>query len=208
MAHVEKFSAQAVVNQLRHIERKIAHPANDDICPEKENLNYSLVSRNISSYDYFLKRKSELYCYGRDDVKVLGGWVVTVPAELPAEQHRDFFCAVHEFLVNRYGGEQNCIQSIVHNDESGQPHLHFLFLPCIEDKKHGGEKLCMKDVINRQELRNFHPALQKFMTEEKGFDVNLNSGITKIQGNRSVRELKQERTYQHEHSQTIEIGRW
>ena len=199
MAHVEKFTARAVVNQIRHIERQIEHPSNTDINPEKSDFNYSFVSRDISSYDYFLRRKSELYCYGRDDVRLLGGWVVTVPKELPSEQHRDFFEAVHEFLINRYGGERNCVQSIVHNDET-TPHLHFLFIPTSTDTKHiQGEKICMKDVINRQELRNFHPALQKFI-REKGFNVNLNSGITKEQGNRSVWELKQERSHQYEYN--------
>lgn len=123
MASVEKFTAHAVVNQLRHIERTIANPSNEDIDPTRENQNYSLApDRGMSSYDYFKKRKAELYCYGRDDVKVMAGWIVTAPRDLPADQHEAFFQSTHNFLIERYG-EANCIQSIVHNDESGQPHF-------------------------------------------------------------------------------------
>ena len=38
--------------------------------------------RGMSDYDYFLQRKSELYCYKRDEVKVMSGWVVTAPKDL------------------------------------------------------------------------------------------------------------------------------
>lgn len=208
MASVEKFTAHAVVNQLRHIERTIANPSNEDIDPARENQNYSLApDRGMSSYDYFKKRKAELYCYGRDDVKVMAGWVVTVPRDLPADQHEAFFQSTHNFLIERYG-EANCIQSIVHNDESGQPHLHYCFIPAVPDKKHGGEKICANDVINPKELRNFHPDLQKHLKAD-GINANIQSGITKAQGgNRSVWEMKQERIQQFEHDRTIERGRW
>lgn len=104
MASVKKFTEQAVVNQLRHIERTIANPENNDIIPDKQNLNYSLApDRGISSYEYFKQRKSELYCYNRDDVKVLVGWIVTAPKELSAEQYKSFFKNVHNFLSERYG---------------------------------------------------------------------------------------------------------
>lgn len=209
MASVEKFTDHAVVNQLRHIERTIANPSNEDIDPTRENQNYSLApDRDMSSYDYFKQRKAALYCYNRDDVKVMAGWIVTAPRDLPADQHRAFFESTHNFLIERYG-EANCIQSIVHNDESGQPHLHFCFIPTSTDTKHPqGEKICANDVINPKELRNFHPDLQKHLKAD-GINANIQSGITKAQGgNRSVWDMKQERRQQFEHDITIERGRW
>lgn len=208
MASVEKFTAHAVVNQLRHVERRIANPSNKDINLEKKHLNYSLSpDRGMSSYDYFKERKSQLYCYGRDDLKVMAGWIVTAPKDLPSEQYEAFFQATHNFLIERYG-ESNCIQSIVHSDESGQPHLHYCFIPAVPDKKHGGEKICANDVINPKELRNFHPALQRYL-KSKGIDANIQTGITKKQGgNKSVREMKEERKQQVEHNRNFERGRW
>lgn len=213
MASVEKFTIHAVVNQLRHIERTIANPSNKDIDQTRKNQNYSLApDRGMSSYDYFKQRKSELYCYNRDDVKVMASWIVTAPRDLPANQHRAFFESTHNFLIERYG-EANCIQSIIHNDESGQPHLHYCFIPTSIDTKHPqGEKICANDIINPKELRNFHSDLQKHLKAD-GINANIQSGITKAQGgNKSVKNLKLNRellrTKEKERNAEKKVDRW
>ena len=211
MASVKKFTESAVVNQLRHIERTIAHPENMDIEKDRTVQNYSLLpQREISSYEYYRQRKSELYCYNRADVKVMAGWIVTAPKDLPMSEMEKFFNVTYEFLSERYG-EKNSVQAVVHNDEGGQPHIHFLFIPAAADKKHGGEKICANDVLNKAELRNFHSALQKYLLDH-GVQANILTGITKTQGgNRTVRELKQENTknrwHSREYDKTEERGR-
>ena len=211
MASVKKFTESAVVNQLRHIERTIAHPENMDIEKDRTVQNYSLLpQRGISSYEYYRQRKSELYCYNRADVKVMAGWIVTALKDLPMSEMEKFFNVTYEFLSERYG-EKNCVQAVVHNDEGGQPHIHFLFIPAAADKKHGGEKICANDVLNKAELRNFHSALQKYLLDH-GVQANILTGITKTQGgNRTVRELKQENTknrwHSREYDKTEEMGR-
>ena len=171
MASVKKFDESAVVNQLRHIERTIQNPENKDICKERTVENYSLApQRGISSYDYYVERKKELYCYNRKDVKVMAGWIVTVPKNLKESDRERFFQVTYEFLIERYG-ERNCIQAIVHN-----------------------EKICANDVLNKTELRNFHPALQKWLIDHD-VQANILTGITKAQGgNRTVQELKNGKT--------------
>lgn len=213
MASVAKFTRAAVRNQLRHIERTISHPANDDIDASMSSANYSLApQRRMDSYSYYHQRLSELYVYNRSDVKVMAGWIVTAPADLAKERHEAFFQATYDFLAERYG-EENCIQAVVHNDESGQPHLHYLFIPVVADLKHGGEKVCANDVLNRAELRDFHPALQHHL-DERGIDACVTSGITARQGgNKTVRELKKERVREHRWERScknveIEHERW
>lgn len=94
MASVEKFSAGAVRNQLRHNRREIEHSGNPDIDPSRQGQDYVLSpDRGMTEYDYFLHRKSELYCYNRDDVKVMAGWIVTAPQDLDPARYDDFFCA-------------------------------------------------------------------------------------------------------------------
>ena len=89
MASVTKFDSTAIVNQLRHIERQIVHSCNPDIDRDRTEYNYSMIEpRGISSYEYFKKRKSELYVYGRKDVKLMAGWIVTAPKDLPEEKQR------------------------------------------------------------------------------------------------------------------------
>lgn len=196
MARVEKFTEHAIVNQLRHNLRQIKYSANVDIDERRLEQNYELgPDRGVTAYDYFQKRKAELYCYRRADVKVMAGWVVTAPKDLSLKLHDKFFQETYNFLEQRYGKE-NVIQAIVHKDESGQPHLHFDFIPVAPDEKHHCEKICANDVLNRKELRNFHPDLQKHL-KEHGVDARVLTGITREQGgNRTVKEMKQERERQ------------
>lgn len=200
MASVTKFTQGAVFNQLRHNLRQIAHSGNPDIDPARLRQDYVLSpDRGMSDYDYFQERLSQLYVYGRNDVKVMAGWVVTAPQDLEQEQFDDFFLAVYDFLENRYG-EENVIQAVVHDDEGGQPHLHFCFVPVVEDKKHEeGYKVCANDVLDRRELRNFHPDLQRYLDEHGLEDAHVMTGVTRGQGgNRTVAELKAEREQEYE----------
>ena len=179
MACAEKFGAGAVRNILRHNRREIEHSSNHDIDP-----------------------KSELYCYNRDDVKVMAGWIVTAPQDLNPERYDNFFCATYDFLENRYGKE-NVVQAIVHDDEGGQPHLHFCFIPVEEDPKHEqGYKICANDVLDRRELRNFHPDLQRYLDEHGLEDAHVMTGVTKRQGgNRTVAQLKAEREQEYQQNE-------
>ena len=171
MASQKKFTHSAVVNLVRHVERETVNPSNKDIDTTRSHLNYSLSpDRGMHPYSYYLERKSQLYCFRRDNVKTMVGWVVTAPRNLPSEQHQRFFQEIYLFLENRYGLE-NTVLAVVHQDES-QPHLHFLFIPAVPDLKRGGEKICANDLITRTELRDFHPALQKHL-RDLGIQANI-----------------------------------
>ena len=209
MASVQKFSESAVVNILRHNNRTIENPSNTDINTDRSGRNYSLLpDRGMTDYDFYKQRKKELYCFKRADVKVLAGWIVTAPQNLPKEQLYDFFRESYRFLADRYGIE-NTVQAVVHQDEGGQPHLHFCFIPVTEDKKHGGQKICADKVLDRRELRNFHPDLQHWLTEN-GINAKVITGVTKKQGgNRTVKELKQKaRDWTVTANNDISVGRW
>ena len=200
MASLEKFSAGAVRNQLRHNRREIEHSSNPDIDPARQGQDYVLSpDRGMSDYDYYKERLSQVYVYGRNDVKTMAGWVVTAPRDLAPERYDDFFCTTYDFLANRYG-EENIVQAIVHDDEGGQPHLHFCFVPVVEDKKHEqGYKVCANDVLDRRELRNFHPDLQRYLDDHGLKEAHIMTGVTRAQGgNRTVSELKAEREQQYE----------
>ena len=153
MAALEKFSQASMVNMLRHIEREIQYPKNADIDLSRSHLNYSLSpDRGMRSYEYLKKRLGELHYMRRDDVKLLAGWVVTAPKELQKQYQYKFFREVYNFLAARYG-EENCIHCDVHRDESGEPHLHFYFIPVVKNKK---EPLNPK-MVKALELRKEHP---------------------------------------------------
>ena len=162
MASIKKFTHSAVMNQLRHVLRETANPANVNIDPTRSVFNYVLSpDRGMSAYSFYKERKSQLYCFGRDNLKTLAGWVLTAPNDLSSEQQQAFFRESYLFMESRYG-RNNTVLATVHNDES-RPHLHFLFIPVVPDLKRGGEKVCANDLITRTELRDFHPALQKHL---------------------------------------------
>lgn len=252
MASVEKFTHAAVVNQLRHCNREIRNDKNKDIDAERTHLNYSLTpKRDISELEYYKQRKAELYCYGRSDVKTMAGWIVTAPAELKTrEEELTFFKSTYQFLESRYGKE-NVISATVHYDEGkmekckdrwgeyirdehgeikkalvlGRPHLHFNFIPVVEDKnpRHvQTEKICANDRLNKRELQRFHTDLQKYL-EVDGIKAKVLTGKTKAQGrNYTVEELKEkyetqkelerlreiERKYNQEHEKNYTKERW
>lgn len=207
MAIVEKFSRSAIANLLEDVERTIQNPTNPDIDRSKSNLNYSLIDHGMSSYDYYKERLSQCYLYNRDDVKTCFGWVITCPEDVLEDTEDLFFYNCFDFLNKRYGRE-NCIQAVVHKDESCRSHLHYLSIPVVPDPKHSqGIKVCCDKVINRKDLRNFHPDLDRFL-RDRGQPCGVYTGITKRQGgNRTVEELKQEREKKHTRQVEIEQKR-
>jgi hypothetical protein len=153
-------------------------------------------------YQYFKQRLSEVHVYNRKDVVVLCGWIITAPRDLPPEYHERFFRECYAFLNDRYGGVKNCVTGNVHMDES-QPHMHYTFTPIVPDKKRGGEKVCAKEVLTREELRSFHPDLQAYLTK-KGIPAKIINGATAA-GNRTVAQLKRERA-ERERTREVERG--
>lgn len=198
MASVAKFTAGSASVHLRHIDREIEHPSNPDIDPDRSGENYDLLDHgDLTHFQYYKERLSELHYHHRADVKTMAGWVVTAPKNLPEEDQAHFFSLTTDFLLERYGPD-NGVAAVVHRDESGQPHLHYYFIPAVPDEKHGGEKVCCKEVLNRTELQHFHQDLQKYL-DENGCHAEVCSGITRQQGgNRTVAELKEARVIETE----------
>ena len=181
---------------LRHNRREIVKDKNRTINGALTHLNYYLTPERpgVSELEYFKRRKEEVYCYGRDDVKVLAGWVCPLPIGISDwAKQKQFFEVTYSFLAERYG-IQNVVQAVVHYDEcimtpkrdlsgkvlcddsgqaemeifSGRPHLHFCFMPIVSDNnpKHTqAEKLCANEVLCPQELKNFHSDYQKYLEE-------------------------------------------
>lgn len=168
MASVEKFTNSAVVNQLRHCNREIQNDRNNDIDSERTQWNYSLTpKREMSEYEYYRQRKSELYCYGRADVKTMAGWIVTAPYELGElwmdgktpdvevlKRMREFFERTAEFLTQRYGAE-NVISITTHFDEGKMERVKDRWGEYVRDEN---GKVKKKLVIGRPHLHfNFIP---------------------------------------------------
>lgn len=187
--HVEKFAKNAVGHMLRHYNRMTMNFGNEAIDHLKSDYNYNLAPRYIDDFGYYRKRLSEVKCQNREDIKTLCSWIVTLPKQDFSEsQERIFFKAAYNFMTKRYG-EKNVISSWVHKDESGQPHMHFAFIPVCVDRKKGIEKVSAKEVITRNDLRVIHREMSEYMERIFGYDIGILNGST-AGGNKTVVELK------------------
>lgn len=188
MANVVKYAPQQIPYILKHDYRAAAEISNPDLDRERSKSNYYLKNSSYrESYDAYKTRIKEVRVFNRADVKTIGSWIVTLPRDCKAEQA--FFRETYKFLNERYG-EKNCVAAVVHKDEKGQAHLHYAFIPVVEDKKTGGEKCCANDVLNRHDLRSFHGDLQSAI-DKAGIHATVNSGITAQNGrNYTIEEIK------------------
>ena len=206
MADAKKWLAKDAQAILRHNDRSSPHTKfKENIDPSRSHLNYDLIDRNMTAYDYYWLRRQEVHCHHRADMKPLASWVITQPSDLEMQDQEAFFKACYTFIVDRYGNgsDRNFVQATVHLDET-TPHIHVLFLPVVHDAQKGYDKICMSDTLNRDDLTTFHPDLQRYLRAE-GFSCRVLTGVTKANGgNKTISQLKAETSI----DQTHEVDRW
>ena len=211
MAHVMKITKAACEHMFKHYERakdkndEYVKFGNENIDLERTALNYNLAPDQEFSQGEFVRRRcNEVYCMNRKDVNVLCSWVVTVPKDVPEAEYEQFFRATYDFLERRYGRE-NVVSAYVHMDEI-TPHMHFAFVPVVYDKKKERYKVSAFEVINRKELKVFHPELEKYLENALGHQVGILNEATK-EGNKSIAELKRESATKRLQNATLEASR-
>ena len=218
MAHIAKYSAGACGHMLSHYDRSKQNIENID--RNKTHLNYNLApGRDGTQLDFIHQRISEIKVQKRKDVNIFCDVVVTLPKaideekskwieepdgsyslktvykEYSAEEERDFFKTVYNFLEGKFGAN-NVISAYVHKDET-TPHMHFAFVPVVDDEKwnqkhpeNPRQKLSAKECVTLGLLRSLHTEMQEVLDNKFGkeFFPVLN-GAT-INGNLTVTELK------------------
>lgn len=195
MANVAKYSRDACGHLCKHFERakdgngEYINFSNQNIDTSRTHLNYNLApDRPDGQYAYIKQRTGEVRCLDRADVKVMCSWILTAPKGLAEEEQERFFRTAYKAFAEKYG-ERNVISAWVHMDET-QPHMHFAFVPVVQDKKRGGEKVSAKELLTKTELKNFHPWLTDVMTQEFGYDVGVETGELGTRGNLTIEQYK------------------
>ena len=194
LAHAMKHTRAASGHMFRHYERATDENGeyvkfgnqNIDTNFSGSNINFA-PKRDISQGEFVRQRCAEVRMQNRKDVNVMCSWVVTLPDKINTDETLKFFGYVYGFLADRYGRE-NVVSAYVHRDES-KDHMHFAFVPVVEDKKRGGYKVSAKEAIDRKELQTFHKDLDIYMTKIFGRDIGILNEATK-DGNKSIEELK------------------
>jgi len=166
MAHLEKHTKTQTKGTERHCNNKDTRDRQDHIDHDRTKDNYNLMARDISPTEYLEQRLDEVHHLDRADLKVTADWIVTLPEGWKGDS-REFFVHTVDFLNNQYGAE-NGIFATVHKDEY-RDHMHYSFIPVTKDlnpKHDKDEKVCAKEVLTKQHMRDFHPALQEHLREK------------------------------------------
>ena len=189
MAHLEKYNRAAVGHLIAHYDRQAENIGNESVDRSRSHLNYNLADelQPMKQGDFIRQRCSEVKVQKRKDVNVMCTWILTAPKDLPESEQAAFFKAAFDFMAARYG-QENVISAYVHMDET-TPHMHFAFVPVVEDKKKGGFKVSAKERIDRKELRSFHQELDQAVSEVLGHPVSILNEATKM-GNLTIAEIK------------------
>lgn len=203
--HYAKFKAGGLGHVFGHYARVqddkgeyIAYKRHTHIDNSQTHLNYNLgPERTISQYQFLKKRLDEVYIFGRNGKKQneiirMCDWVITLPRSVKDGDERKFFENVYEFFSKKYGVE-NVVSAYVHNDET-TPHLHFSFVPVVDDEKRG-EKLCANDCVTRVDLQTIHKEVEAFISDKMGYSIEMykvssDDDREHEKRNKSIAELK------------------
>lgn len=114
---------------------------NEDIIKEASWKNYSLSDHGRSSREcmtYYEALLSNVY-HREGSTVTTAEWSIQAPPDLSPEKEEAFFQSAYDFL-NHYnfgGDDTRCLLAVVHRDEIGAPHLHYVFtFPETENPKY------------------------------------------------------------------------
>ena len=216
LAAFKKYNEQDGLYQLTHNTRESKKLRGDiDLTLTHQNFSVAPPDRGgclpnkgksaKPAIEFYKRRLDEVYQYGksRKDLITICEWDISAPKDLLSAQEADFWQESYNFLNSLYG-ESNCIQCIVHADEVGQNHMHYMFIPVVKNKKYQhpnrsgnitgsaiySEKVCAKDLMTAKHLLQFHPHYQKWLTDH-GVQATVHSGVTGGK-NKTVVELKKD----------------
>ena len=177
--HVEKFTKGAIFGLLSHVERKFANYSNENIDTDKKGDDYTFTAKakpapiaNISGKKRYDEIMTRCKCQNRKDVNVLCSVCLHLPKDVPPEEEERFFRVSYKFLKQRYCQYDNLVTAVVHRDEE-RPHLHFVFVPVVKDKKKDRLKVSAKEVVNRTDLKTLHKDLSDRLQEVFGRDMGV-----------------------------------
>lgn len=170
--HMQKMKGPAIKGMQIHNQREKESRTNEDIDPERSDLNYDVLHDQKVNYKKMIDREIEKRYTGkravRKDAVKLCSFMITSDKpffdKLSAEDEKRFFQQSVEFLQNRYGKE-NIVYASVHKDEK-TPHMHVGMVPITNEGK-----LSAKEFFGqRSELQSLQTDFHNHV-KELGFDL-------------------------------------
>lgn len=171
VARTQKVKSGNLIGIGNHNQRKFENHSNEDIDPEKKNLNYDLVEGRTENYktdiEKFINEKKSTSRAVRKDAVLINEWLISSDQvffeKFSAERTREFFEAAKDYFAEKYG-DQNIRYAEVHLDET-TPHMHMGVVPFDKDNK-----LSAKRLFNKIALKEIQAELPEYL-KERGFDI-------------------------------------
>lgn len=163
--HFSKFKLHGLTNMLRHYTREYVQSdghIDKSKCKDNIYLDGSITPDDASckvvniTIQKEIKRRTGKEAFRKDAV-VMVDLIITQPKQLGTEYNKEFFEKMNSFCQKTFG-EDNQIYSVVHLDEA-TPHMHYSFVPLVKENEK--EKLCCKEILTRQFLKEFHSKAEK-----------------------------------------------
>lgn len=126
---------------FRHNLRELKTYANKDIDPEMRDKNYILSSHgsdSVSCKEYHSQLLNEIYVRSGKTCTA-SQCVITAPVDLDPAKYKEFFESAYAFMNHTLfgGSDERCLLAVVHCDEAGQQHMHYMFtFPEIDNHKY------------------------------------------------------------------------
>lgn len=204
MARVAKFKRTDLVPVLRDLYRELKEYRSTVVDTSRTGLNYTYGCQTWNeAKSKALERELEIM-NGKiiKQSRPLCSWLVKYPTGNVSVSERDFFEAVHDYMVQTYG-EANVIAVCVHMDET-RPHCHCLIVPEVTSRKTGERTVSTASLLDRAHLQKFHKEFDEFMYERFG-ERNL---ITlpeedKQEENVSIKERRKYNELLREHNELL-----
>lgn len=204
MARVAKFKRTILVPVLKDLYRDLEEYRSTVVDTSRTHLNYTYGCQTWNeAKSKTLEREFEIMD-GKVNKKSrpLFSWLVKYPTGNVSVSERDFFEAVHDYMVQIYG-EANVIAVCVHMDET-RPHCHCLIVPEVTSRKTGERTVSTASLLDRAHLQKFHKEFDEFMYERFG-ERNL---ITlpeedKQEENVSIKERRKYNELLREHNELL-----
>nr|WP_262984169.1 MobV family relaxase [Enterococcus italicus] len=162
----------------KHNQREFENHSNEDIDPERSDMNYDLVNDDKINYNEKVNQIIDEQRVGtraiRKDAVKVDEWIISSDREffnnLDPEQTKEFFQSVVDYFSENFG-KQNVAYANVHLDET-TPHMHMGVVPMKDGK------LSSKTVFTREKLTEIQEKLPQYLNE-KGFELSSKTVFTR-----------------------------
>lgn len=232
--HIEKYKSDAVVGIMKHYTREhitdnvVKERVKDNVYCYNEKFNIPEKHKSRAIKNQILKDIDQRTARKvKEKQNVVLDLVITQPEEMGKELNKKFFDDMVNALQNRYNyngfnpfKKENMVMYAIHQDEQGQPHMHYAFMPITpnhtrrirhkENTKYRNidldhERLSSDSFMKLDFLKSFHSTMEVLTgyTLTKGDNEKRDLTMKEYQNAQDIQKLKNKIQEQDKEKETL-----